>query len=193
MSKPPAHRMSPILLCPALVFSPFCCTFAAFVETGHRLVCTANLHLSKVCETALAVLVGAFDYQNVSDSTFFRFMSHSFCSVDILPAILTAENVFHCFPLHGLALIVFTIQDHLVGTGSTFKSLMAGRCVIRRRYMQLWQFRNGQHVATSWTDCRLISLMARAVINHQHNSMIGMARGQGFCSSCDYIDCVLWT
>ena len=53
------------------VLTPFSGTSSALVEARHRLIGTANLHLSEVGHPVLATVVCAFNFKPVSQSFIF--------------------------------------------------------------------------------------------------------------------------
>ena len=73
---------------------------------------------------------------------------HTISLVYILPRVLPAHHILHLLPLHLLALIVFLIDQEVIGAGATFESVLPGGEVVGR-----YGARDREGVGAVGTDC----------------------------------------
>jgi hypothetical protein len=117
------------------ILTPLRSTLHTLVKACGRLVGAANLHLSEVGHAALATFARTFGCNELvcRAPRFFpaaHGISHTFCLVHVLPAVCAAQHVFCALCLHVLALVVATIEDHLVWTRPAFEAVFASMCLV---------------------------------------------------------------
>lgn len=72
--------------------------------------------------------------------------------IDIFPTISSTENVSDIFELHGFALVVATVENHLVGTCSAFEAVFANVHAVFGRGVEGGDLGDDEHVAAGGAE-----------------------------------------
>lgn len=72
--------------------------------------------------------------------------------IDIFPTIGSTENVSDIFELHVFALVVATVENHLVGTCSAFEAVFANVHAVFGRGVEGGDLRDDEHVAAGGAE-----------------------------------------
>lgn len=72
--------------------------------------------------------------------------------IDIFPTIGSTENVSDIFELHVFALVVATVENHLVGTCSAFEAVFANVHAVFGRGVEGGDLGDDEHVAAGGAE-----------------------------------------
>jgi len=150
----PDIRDKAVIVSPPLILSPVLPALHALVESRHRLIGTANLHLAEVRRSAVAIL--GFTASYAASSTFpaqpvalkqSKYRQPTFRPVYILPAFRTAQDRLGFLQLKILALVVPLVEHHLIRASTTLEAVLS--CFARIFWAELMsrQWCNDEHVA----------------------------------------------